>query len=101
MGLPAFLVAATAILSSGGGGGGGGGEEAAPTVPTPDDFATWSAANKPDADFNDQFSSYVNYLNHRHLLLKTYLVQLKMLHHLQYFLFEMELVYHQDLMQVY
>jgi hypothetical protein len=63
MGLPAFLVAATAILSSGGGGGGGGGGEAAPVIPTPDDFATWSAANKPDADFNDQFSSYVNYLN--------------------------------------
>jgi hypothetical protein len=65
MGLPAFLVAATAILSSGGGGGGGGAaaEEAAPVIPTPDDFATWTAANKPDADFTDQFSSYVNYLN--------------------------------------
>ena len=45
------------------GGGGGGGGEAAPVIPTPDDFATWSAANKPDADFNDKFGSYVNYLN--------------------------------------
>lgn len=44
-------------------GGGGGGGEAAPVIPTPDDFATWSAANKPDADFNDKFGSYVNYLN--------------------------------------
>jgi len=44
-------------------GSGGGKKAAAPVIPTPDDFATWSAANKPDADFNDKFGSYVNYLN--------------------------------------
>ena len=62
MGLPAFIIGAGIILGSSGGGGGGG-EEAAPVVPTPDDFATWSAANKPDSDFNTQFTGYVNYLN--------------------------------------
>ena len=62
MGLPGFIIGSI-ILGSSGGGGGGGGEEAAPVVPTPDDFATWSAANKPDADFNNQFIGYANYLN--------------------------------------
>ncbi len=58
IGLPAVLVAATAILSRVGGGGSGGGEEAAPTVPTPGDFGHWHAAKKPHADFNDQNNNY-------------------------------------------
>ena len=64
MGLPGFLVAAAAIIggSSGGGGGGGGGGDTAPTVPTPDDFSTWSSANQPDADFNTKYDKYQEYL---------------------------------------
>jgi len=61
MGLPGFLIAAAAIVGGGGGGGGGGGDTA-PTVPTPDDFSTWSSANQPDADFNTKYDKYQEYL---------------------------------------
>ena len=67
MGLPAFLVAATAILSGGGGGGGGGGEEeetgigiAVATV-EPDSWETWSADNTKGS-FGDRFNQYKKYV---------------------------------------
>ena len=68
MGLPAFLVAATAILSSGGGGGGGdGGEEeenglgvGVPSV-EPDSWETWSADNT-EGSFGDRFNQYKKYV---------------------------------------
>ena len=62
MGFPAFLVAATAILSSGGGGGGGGEEEevAVATV-EPDSWETWSADNT-EGSFGDRFNQYKKYV---------------------------------------
>jgi len=64
MGLPAFLVAATAILSSGGGGGGGGGggeEEVKVATVEPDSWETWSADNT-EGSFGDRFNQYKKYV---------------------------------------
>lgn len=61
MGLPGFIIASVAATIAGSGGGGGGGDTA-PVVPTPDDFATWSSANQPDADFNTKYDKYQEYL---------------------------------------